>query len=395
MDNKRKTLCVAVIGTGYAGRLHSEAFKKVGGIDIRLKTVVDIDLPKAEAFRAKYGYEIALPDFDEILADEEIDIVDICTPPMVHTEMILKSLTAGKHVICEKPLTGYFGKEGDPVPIGKTVAKATMYQHVLAEMEEIREVLKQSGKILGYAENYVYAAAVQKAAAIIENKKSKIMFMKGEESLKGSISLEAGEWSQIGGGALIRAGCHPLSALLALKRVEAQARNENITVRSVNADMGVTLQCLDEYEHRYLKAKPNDVEDYATVAVTFSDGTKAVAMASDLYMAGTRGYLEVYCNDATMMCKISPGDIMDSYFLDEENLENVSLSEMSPSKLGWNKSWIADDVIRGYLGELQDFAEAITQGRQPFADFELAYETMKVLYAAYQSAEEGRRIDLS
>ncbi|MCI8871219.1 MAG: gfo/Idh/MocA family oxidoreductase, partial [Lawsonibacter sp.] len=70
------------------------------------------------------------------------------------------------------------------------------------------------------------------------------------------------------------------------------------------------------------------------------------------------------------------------------------LSEMCPTKLGWNKAWIADDVIRGYLGELQDFAEAIVQDREPFCGIDLAVQTMEVLYAAYQSAEEGRRVDL-
>ena len=98
-----KELCVALIGTGYAGRLHSDAFQKVGGINIRRKTVVDIDYPKAVAFQKEYGYELALKDFDEVLTDPEIDVVDICTPPFVHTDMVCAALDAGKHVICEKP----------------------------------------------------------------------------------------------------------------------------------------------------------------------------------------------------------------------------------------------------------------------------------------------------
>lgn len=389
-----KTLCVALIGTGYAGRLHSDAFGKIGGIHIRRKTVVDIDLPKAEAFREKYGYEAALADYTAVLSDPEIDVVDICTPPFLHTEMVCASLLAGKHVICEKPLTGYFGKEGDPAPVGLRVPKAAMYQAVREDMEQIRAAIRRSGKRFCYAENYVYGAAVLKAAEAVSKKKSKIMFMKGEESLKGSLSLAAGEWSQIGGGALIRAGCHPLSAMLMLKQAEGRARGEDLKPVSVLADTGTALPVLKPEERSYLKAAPRDVEDFANVTVTFSDGTKAVAMASDLYMAGSRGYLECYCHDADYLCKISPGDIFDSYFLDENGLEDLPLSEMCPTKLGWNKAWIADDVIRGYLGELQDFAEAIVQDREPFCGIDLAVQTMEVLYAAYQSAEEGRRVDL-
>lgn len=58
-------------------------------------------------------------DFDDLLNDPDIDVIDICTPPYVHEEMIEKALAAGKHVICEKPISGYFGCDDDETPIGK------------------------------------------------------------------------------------------------------------------------------------------------------------------------------------------------------------------------------------------------------------------------------------
>ena len=66
---------------------------------------------------------------------------------------------------------------------------------------------------------------------------------------------------------------------------------------------------------------------------------------------------------------------------------------MLPAKLGWNKAFVNDEIIRGYMGELQDFMESVVYDRAPASGFSLAYETTKVIYAAYQSAEEGRRID--
>ena len=74
-----------------------------------------------------------------------------------------------------------------------------------------------------YAENFIYAPAVVKAAEVVSAKKSRILYMKGEESLKGSSSHVAGEWSKTGGGAFIRTGTHPLSTLLWLKQQEARA----------------------------------------------------------------------------------------------------------------------------------------------------------------------------
>lgn len=64
------------------------------------------------------------------------------------------------------------------------------------------------------------------------------------------------------------------------------------------------------------------------------------------------------------------------------------------TKTGWNNPFVVDETIRGFLGELQDFVECILTGREPISNFKLACDTMKVVYAAYQSAEEGRRIEL-
>ncbi len=391
----KREIAVGTIGAGYAARLHGEAYRRVSGCDIRLKTIVDLDREKAEELQKTYGYEECLTDYHLMLEDPKIDVVDICTPPNLHVKMAREAFQAGKHVICEKPLTGYFGEPGDPEPIGLRVPKKKMLEKVLADMDQLREVWLASGKKFCYAENYVYASGVQKAMEIVEKKKSKILFLKGEESLKGSGSMNTGEWKQIGGGALIRAGCHPLSSLLALKQTEAVARGEEISVASVSADMGMASKCLTtDYEHRHIAARPHDVEDYANLSITFSDGTKASVLASDLVLGGTKGYVEVYTNDSAIHCRVSPVDVVSSYFLDEDRLEDVAVSEMLPSKTGWNHPFVADETLRGFLGEAQDFVGSIRTGREPFSGFPLAYETMKVIYAAYQSAEEGRRIFL-
>lgn len=75
-------------------------------------------------------------------------------------------------------------------------------------------------------------------------------------------------------------------------------------------------------------------------------------------------------------------------------MDDVYLAEMLPSKLGWNKAFVSDEIIRGCTGELQDFTECVADDREPESDFELAALTAEVLYAAYRSAEEGRRITL-
>lgn len=385
---------IGTAGAGYAARLHGNGYRNVSNIPFRLKTVCDLNTELAEGLRKDFGYESITDDYDSMLADPEINVIDIVTPPFLHIPMAVKALKAGKNVICEKPLTGYFGgKDNDN--IGLTVPRSIMYSEVLNSMNELREVLSETNGRFMYAENFVYAPPVQKAAEIIRAKRSKILFMKGEESLKGSSSPVAGKWNKTGGGSLIRTGTHPLSGMLWLKHQEAAARNEEFGIDSVTADVGTTTKLLTEHEHRHISARPEDVEDYAAVTVTFADGTKCLTIASDTVLGGTKNYIEIYANDTALTCNITPTDILNTYFLDENGLEDVYISEMLPSKLGWNKAFVTDEIIRGYSWELRDFLEAVAYGREALSGFDVAYETVQVIYAAYMSAYEGRRVTLN
>jgi predicted dehydrogenase len=246
-----------------------------------------------------------------------------------------------------------------------------------------------------YAENFVYAPAVVKAAEIIEHKKSRILFAKGEESLKGSSSHVAGEWDKTGGGTFIRTGAHPLTAILWLKQIEAKTLNKEIKVESVYADMETITNDLTEYEHRHIAAHPNDVEDIGTVIIKFSDKSRAVVIATDTLLGGSKNEIELYCNDAALKCKLTMSDLMDTYFLDEDGLDDVYISEMLPQKKGWNHPFLEDEILRGYTDELRDFIESIYYDREPKSSFDLAYDTIKIIYAAYKSAELERPVYFS
>jgi len=392
--NSRGEICIGTAGAGRATELHMNALKRYFNGKLCFRKIIGLPLEQAEAAGKRYGFETAGCDFADLLKDPEIDVIDICTPPYLHEEMIIRALEAGKHVICEKPLCGYFGRPGDPKPVGSKVSKSVMYEEVLASLKRIRKAVAASDKKFMYAENFIYAPAVNKAAEIIRKKKSKILYAKGEESLKGSSSPVAGEWDKTGGGTLIRTGTHPLSAILWLKQQEAASRNEKITVSSVLADMGNITPALSEYDHRHIAARPHDVEDSGTVIITFSDGTKALIIATDTLLGGSRNYVELYCNDAVINCKLTMSDMMDTYFLDEERLDDVYISEMLPAKTGWNHPFLEDEIIRGYTDEMQDFMDVIRLNREPKSGIDIACETMKVIYAAYKSAETASRVYL-
>ncbi|MBQ4311178.1 MAG: Gfo/Idh/MocA family oxidoreductase, partial [Oscillospiraceae bacterium] len=321
--NKNGEICIGMAGAGRATELHMNALKRFSGVPVCPKHIIARRISQVESAQKRFGFQNSSLSFDDLLNDDEIDVIDICTPPYVHEEMITRAIAAGKHVICEKPLSGYFGNEGDAEPVGKTVSKVKMYDELLGSLDNIRNTLKNSDRKFMYAENFVYAPAVRKAAEIITKKKSRILCAKGEESLKGSSSHVAGEWSKTGGGTFIRTGSHPLSAILWLKHIEAKAQGKCIEVKTVFGDMGQITPSLTQYEHRHIAAQPNDVEDYGNVILTFTDGTKASILATDTLLGGSRNYVELYCNDAVINCKLTMSDMMDTYFLDEDRLDDV------------------------------------------------------------------------
>lgn len=391
----KNNVCIGMAGAGRATELHIQGLQRFAGVPIKLKTVVARRQEQLDYAKNTYGFEHTSTNFDDIINDPEIDIVDICTPPYAHKEMIEKAMLAGKNVICEKPLTGYFGEPGDEEPIGDMVSKRVMYLKMLEDIRNLRKVIKKSGKKFMYAENFVYAPAIRKAAEIVQAKKSRILFMKGEESLKGSSSPVAGEWSKTGGGTFIRTGAHPLSAILWLKQKEGEARGVEIKVKSVLGVMDRITPLLDEYEHRHIAARPHDVEDFGTVILDFTDGTKAVVIATDTLLGGSKNYVELYCNDSAINCTLTMSNVMSTYFLDEDNLDNVYISEMLPSKIGWNNPFLEDEILRGYTDEMRDFVESVYYDREPQSGFALAYDTIKIIYAAYMSAELGNKVELS
>jgi predicted dehydrogenase len=384
---------VGLVGTGFVAELHIYAYRRVFGVDTEVAAAVSRS-DRVDAFAKKHKIAQTHRDYRALLADPAIDVIDICTPPTLHAQMIVEAVRAGKHVICEKPFTGYFGRPGDPAPIGSKVRKAAMYESVMAEMATLRTAIEASGKLFMYAEDWVYAPALAKTVEILNATRDKILFMKAEESHSGSHATHAALWSMTGGGALIRMGCHPLAAVLYLKRVEARARGETIAVRDVTADVGNVAACLAPAERPHITANPVDVEDWGTMTITFTDGTKAIVLSGDMIMGGVRNLIETYTNSGALFANITPNNHMTTYLTDETRLGDVYFTEKVDRKTGWQFLCLEEEWTRGYLQEIQDFMECVATGRQPKADLDLAYETTRIQYAGYWSAEEGRRISL-
>ncbi len=111
-------LRVGLIGYGFMGRAHSNAYAKVNHFfdlehQVVLKAVCARDDAKVKDFAARWGYESTETDWRKLIAREDIDVIDIATPNNTHAEIALAAAKAGKMILCEKPLsmTGPEGKK--------------------------------------------------------------------------------------------------------------------------------------------------------------------------------------------------------------------------------------------------------------------------------------------
>ena len=92
-----------MIGTGFMGRVHLEALRRVEFVDV--VAIAGRELEPAKRLGAGFGVETVVDDYRKLLEDVTIDAVHICTPNVTHYQMAKDALLAGKHVLCEKPLS--------------------------------------------------------------------------------------------------------------------------------------------------------------------------------------------------------------------------------------------------------------------------------------------------
>lgn len=122
-----KPLRIGIIGYGFMGRAHSNAYRKVSNFfDLEYQPVLQAacarDEAKVKAFAARWGYQSVETDWRKLIARDDIDLVDIAVPNNLHAEMAIAAAKAGKMILCEKPL-GFNAKDAEKMVAAVTKAK--------------------------------------------------------------------------------------------------------------------------------------------------------------------------------------------------------------------------------------------------------------------------------
>lgn len=397
-----KPLGIGIVGARYGARMHLANYNALPTGLVELKAVCALTLDSAKSFAKDAGIDMATDDIDMLLSADDIDVIDICTPPASHHEIAIKAAKAGKHIIMEKPLTGYFGEPGDPEPIGLHVKRAKMLKGARANAEAVKKAVEENGVQFCYSENWVYSPPIIKMRNLITAAKGSILEIRAEENHSGSNSAYSREWRYMGGGALLRMGAHSVGACLHLKQWEGMQRiGRPIKPVSVLADCAdlIHIEAAERAKkanaHNWISSDPIDVEDWANVIIRFDDGSRATVIVSDVGLGGLNTRVTTYMTDGVIKANMTANDAIETYAVDPRTFEAEHFTEKLETKAGWNRPSVDADWFRGFAQEISDFVHAIRDNRPPLSGIDLAVDCVNVIYSAYLSAEEGRVVSLT
>lgn len=381
---KKPTIRTGIVGSGFSASFHFEALRKVHSVDVDVVGVHSLDQAGGRTYAEKRGIRF-FDSLDALL--DAVDVIHVCVPPIGHEPVSLAGLSRDKFVVCEKPLTGYFG-DGTPEFHGERFPKQVALDAALASVDRILAAeAKSKGRLL-YAENWVYAPTIQKEREILEKTGGQILWIHAEEAHSGSHSQDYPFWCRCGGGVLIGKGCHPLTAALYLKRVEGRTRDGRpIRPRTVSARTHAITRLPNFRDEGHIRANYYDIDDFSLMHVEFEDGTVADVFASDIVLGGIHNWVEVCANNHRALCNINPNTAMQTYNPVEANFKDIYVVEKIGTKQGWACTSPDEDWMTGYPQEAEAFYRSIAFGEPVETDSRLAADTISTIYSAYLSAE--------
>jgi predicted dehydrogenase len=243
---------VGIIGSGFAANLHVKAYQRCANAEVIAAAAID----NLENFCRQNKIPKAYDDYREMLKKEDIEMVSVCVPNYLHSEVVINAANAGKHIVCEKPL-------------------AT----TLEDCDQMTETCQDNKVKLMYAEDWIFAPALIRAKNIYkEGAIGDIVYIKAKESHGGSHSLYAQKLKYCGGGAMIHLGIHPAGLITWFKE------------KKVTEVLGKTSQGLN---NNLIHAE-FEGEDWAAGILTFEDNTFALIEGNYVTFGGMDNKIEVY-----------------------------------------------------------------------------------------------------
>ncbi|NJD03271.1 MAG: Gfo/Idh/MocA family oxidoreductase [Ruminiclostridium sp.] len=348
-----KKVRVLLIGAAFSADLHMDGYSRCTDI-AEIVAICDKDISRVEALGSRYGisgYEV-YDNYEKAIEEVDCDLVDICMPNFLHHDVAMAAFKKGRDVISEKPLA-------------TTVEDAV----------EMVEAAAKSGGKLYYAEDWLFAPALNKALSIVEEGAiGKPLYIRARESHCGSHSPFAQTIKYCGGGSMVHLGIHPIGFMLALKN----GRWTELTAMTSGG-----LQ--NNFIHKGMEG-----EDWAACMIKFDDGTSALLEANYLTMGGMEDIIDIYGEKGCMHLDLTFSSAISCY-----SIPGLSYTvEKAEITTGWSKPAVDEKFNLGYVNEIRHFMECCLKGGDARVGLRGidGLEALKVINLIYRSAKEGVKI---
>lgn len=394
------TIRVAINGTGFAGDYTAKSYSMIphqNGVNIELAGVVSGHLENAQQFAQSHGVTQAFDSHVTMLESVHPNIDNICCANFAHGPYVIEAAQAGVPVIVlEKPPVMWPGYVE-----GRVADEATRKHESMIALEEVLDAVRGSNSKLLYAEDFIYIDGIKGIVELIieanRTGRGKVLYQRGVCAHQGSHAPAYDTPSKSGGGALFNKACHPLGPALFLKQVEGLLSSGQ-PIRPVGVS-AVAVQVMKHQPERcgeFFRVMQN-VDDFGRITVFFEDHTIAEVIGHDLSISGIRNEFSIITDCAQYDLRVNPNNENELFLPNGQVAGDLLFREKLPTPQGTSFPRPNQFYAHGYVNEIADAVRcALDADRFPQSGALMAWDTMAVLMAGYESAANGgRTVDIT
>jgi myo-inositol 2-dehydrogenase/D-chiro-inositol 1-dehydrogenase len=339
---------VGIIGSQFEADIHAASFKLMPG-EAEVVAVASPTPGHAEKFAKERGIPRFFTDYREMLKEDDIEMVTIAAPNYLHAQMTIDIANAGKHVVCEKPLC-----------------------MTLEEADEMIETCKKQGVLLMYAEELCFTPKYVRAKQLAdEGALGKVYLVKQSEKHFGPHSPWFWDVERSGGGVFMDMGCHGICFCYWFL--------DRPAIKSVYCQMNT-----------HVHGDKTKGEDNSLCIIEFENDAVGLVEDSWARRGGMDDRVEVYGEGGATYANLHMGNAL--YTFSEYGYGYVV--EKAPTSTGWTFTTYEELWNYGLPQEMYHFARCVRGKETPIVTGEDGRVVQEVLYAGYESARTGKKVEL-
>ena len=380
----KKTLNVGMIGYGFMGRAHTNAYKQVGQFfpspyQLVLKAACARDASKAQVFADNWGYESIETDWKALVARPDIDLVDICTPNNLHKEIAIAAAAAGKLILCEKPLAMNTAEGKEMVVAVEKAGVANMVWYNYRRIPAVSLAKKlidegRLGKVFHYRAKFLQDWTIKSDLPQGGQGLWRLDVAAAGSGVSGDLlahCIDTAVW--LNGG---------LDSVCAMTETFVKERHHNLTG----------------------KVEKVGIDDACTFFGRFANGSLA-NFESTRYARGHKAQYTFEINGENMSIFWDLHDLHRLQVFDYKDADgkargwkSIHVTDNSPDHPYMDKWWVPGLAVgydTSFTHQVADFLEGLESGKPAGPTFRDALETQAILDAVLASAKDRKWVDVA